>query len=99
MLNMCDGWFVFGELRSKVLRDCGDCSGHGAMMAIMLRTFFVDGIANFTNGFRYIYRGAHVSVKGKFCGIIGDEKGLKEMYDIMRERLQLYPQGKRPRGY
>ena len=52
------------------------------MMAIMLKTFFVDGIANFTKGFRYIYRDAHVSVKGKFCGIIGDEKGLKDMYDI-----------------
>ena len=52
------------------------------MITIMLRTFFVDGISNFTNGFRYIYHGALVSVKGVFRGIIADEKGLKEMFDI-----------------
>ena len=39
-------------------------------------------LPNSTNGFCYIYQGAHVTVKGVFRGIIGDEKGLTEMYDI-----------------
>ena len=82
MLNMCQGWFVFGEIRNKLLKETDECSGHGAMMTILLKTFFVNGISNFTNGFRYVYRGALVTVKGVFRGIIGDEKGLKEMYDI-----------------
>ena len=82
MLNMCQGWFVFGELRNKLLKETDECSGHGAMVALMLKTFFVDGVSNFTKGFRYIYRGALVTARGVFRGIIGDEKGLKEMYDI-----------------
>ena len=52
-------------------------------MAIILKMFLVDGPANFTNGCAtYIYKGSHKIYTATLAGIIGDEKGLKEFFDI-----------------
>ena len=80
LLQRAEGWFVFGTLKSKEMEEMA----HGAseLFARILKVFFTQGVANLKSGCMYVYRGSHKIYKGDFAGILGDEKRLKEFFDI-----------------
>ena len=71
------GWFPFTFVRSeKITRLPGKVSNFAARI---LRIFFSEGF-NMSVGVRCIVKNEDVFVRAKFCGIVGDEKALKEAY-------------------
>ena len=80
MLHRQDTWLCFGALRVQLIERV--LGGVSAVFAAIIRLMFVTGPANFTSGFFIVYKGAHNMCRACFKGIIADEKGLKEAFDI-----------------
>ena len=56
--------------------------GHSALMKLILKLMFVDGVANFTKGCFIVHEGVERLLTAGFGGILADEKALKEFFDI-----------------
>jgi len=74
------GWFPFTFIRSKLLaRLPGKASNFAARI---LRFFFSSDNFNMLTGVRCEVNSEDIFVKAKFCGILGDEKALKESLGV-----------------
>ena len=80
-LSRKDGWFCFGALRTAVIENVR--GGAGQLAAVIMRTCFLDGTSNFTNGFNiHDPNGGFRTLAADFTGWLSDEKALKEFFDI-----------------
>ena len=80
LLHRKDGWMAFGSIRTRFMKQI--LGGHSALMKLILKIMFVDGGANFTNGFFVLHKGVERVCTAGFGGILSDEKALKEFFDI-----------------
>ncbi len=80
ILHQSDAWFCFGALRTNILEDVK--GGVSSVFAKIVRIMFVTGPANYTTGVFYVSRGADILYRATLRGIIADEKGLKEAFDL-----------------
>ena len=73
-------WFCFGVIRSSIVKDFpGQVS---QLMAMVLKVFFT-GATTFENGIHVFdpSKQRAILLRSRFGGFLGDEKGLKEIYD------------------
>ena len=80
ILHKSDAWILFGALRTNIIKQ--GKGGVSAVFAMLIRIMFVAGPANFTTGFLLPYNGSEKLVRASLKGIIADEKGLKEAFDV-----------------
>ena len=80
MLHHRDAWFCFGSLRVNVIEKA--VGGTAAIFSKIVQTMFTTTPANFTDGCFIVVKGAEIMMRAMFKGIIADEKGLKEAWDI-----------------
>ena len=83
LLTREDWWFPFGFIRSTTTRGLGIIPGGlSALRAHILNIFFGDRGETFRSGAKILVQGKLVMFAARFRGNAGDEKGLKEAYDI-----------------
>jgi hypothetical protein len=83
LLTREDWWFPFGFIRSTPTRGLGIIPGGlSALRARILCIFFGDRGDTFRSGAKIIVRGKLLMFAARFRGNAGDEKGLKDSYDI-----------------
>ena len=80
MLHRKDAWFCFGSLRTSIIdRVVG---GVSAIFAAVLKVMFLASPTNFSDVCFFLVKGVEKMYTACFKGIIADEKGLKEAFDI-----------------
>ena len=79
-LRRDDSWFVFGCVRTSLLESLR--GGISELMKLVLRVFFHPTGSNFATTGGLIQRTPSESVvfKAKLAGLLGDEKGMKEVF-------------------
>lgn len=74
------GWIPFGFIRSSKLNELkGGLSNLGARI---LRIFFAKENFSFSMGCRLVVNDNNIFVKANFGGFLGDEKALKELFNV-----------------
>ena len=86
LLHRQEGWFCFASLRVDVIDNVR--GGVSAVFAEILKLMFTAKPANLSDGSFIFSAGVEVMMKATFKGIIADEKGLKEAWDIMGKQEQ-----------
>ena len=81
LICRADAWFQFGCLRSSQLD--GVAGGPSALMRLVLKTFFsMSGGPNLeSTGGLFKHMNSTVLYKARFGGFLGDEKGMKEVFN------------------
>ena len=83
LLTREDWWFPFGFIRSTSTHGLGIITGGlSALRAQILYIFFGDRGQTFRSGAQILVQGQLVQFAARFRGNAGDEKGLKDAYDI-----------------
>ena len=83
LLTREDWWFPFGFIRSTSTHGIGIIPGGlSALRAHILKLFFGYRGQTFRSGAQILVRGQLVMFMARFRGNAGDEKGLKDVYDI-----------------
>ena len=83
MLTQEDWWLPFGFIRSTTTHGLGIIPGGlSALRAHILTIFFGDRGQTFRSGAQILVQGKLVMFAARFRGNAGDEKGLKDVYDI-----------------
>ena len=80
-LSRKDSWPVFSVIRSSVCYD-DITGGMGYILKLILRTFFAPTGTSFLQGVVLQHGGDSIQFSATFCGIIADEKSLKECFDL-----------------
>ena len=80
MLHRRDAWMCFGNLRVSIIEKLK--GGVSAVFAKIAQVMFTTVPTNLANGFFIVVKGAEIMMRAIFKGIIADEKGLKEAWDI-----------------
>ena len=80
LLCKASWWLPFGYIRNSKVEQIN--GGSSAIRRLMLRILFVNQSTNFRIGAMIMYKGAVVMFTACFGGNLGDEKGLKETYEI-----------------
>ena len=80
ILHKSDAWLCFGALRTSIIYDVK--GGVSAVFALVMRMLFVSGPVNSTTGFVISCNDSAKLIRASLRGIIADEKGLKEAFDI-----------------
>ena len=81
LICRADAWFQFGVLRSKWLEQAPGGASH--LMTQILRAFWsTSGGPNLeTSGGLFLHGNETLLYKARFAGFLGDEKGLKEVFN------------------
>ena len=74
------GWFPFGFLRQTKMNQL--VGGVSALASRVIRAFFGSSGFNFQLGCRCLVNGVDVYIRAGLGGILADEKGLKQVYDV-----------------
>ena len=80
ILHKSDAWLCFGALRTSTIENVK--GGISAVFAGVLSLMFARGSANFSSGVLIHIDGREKMARAILKGIIADEKGLKEAFDI-----------------
>ena len=80
LLSRKSSWFCFSLSKSNTIKQVPGYTG--CLIKIMLNTFFPASGASFASGCHLTHGSNAVVVTASFAGVLADEKGLKEVYDI-----------------
>jgi hypothetical protein len=73
-------WPMFGIIRTKVMKELPGGASH--LMRLVLRTFFLSTGNSFRTGCIIQHGDKSLQFTAGFCGVLSDEKALKEIYDV-----------------